>query len=297
VTGVSRVAVLGDALVDEMRSDSGEVTEAPGGSALNVAVGIAILGAPVSLTAMIGDDEAGRGLIAHTSSHGLGVLASAAPLGTGRAISDRTAGEPRYSFSRASVERSIEFSARIRAELDAAAFVVVSGFPFDNTPQVDALLDAVVSPRTRLLVDPNPREGLITDLGLFVGNLDRVVAQALLVKIGDDDADLLYGMPLEDVAARFIGLGAATVLATAGAAGATLHFAGGTVSRPIVDIPGPIVDTLGAGDSTFAVVAAALASDTPPRDRDGWARVLERAMAVAAATVRQPGGLLRLPPG
>ncbi len=54
-----RVVVIGDALIDELRDDTG-VREFVGGAALNVAVGLSRLGVPTSLIAMVGDDEAGE---------------------------------------------------------------------------------------------------------------------------------------------------------------------------------------------------------------------------------------------
>ena len=44
---------------------------------------------------------------------------------------------------------------------------------------------------------------------------------------------------------------------------------------------------MGAGDATFTTVVAALTSD------ESDSAVLGRAMAIAAATIRSPGGLLR----
>ena len=55
----SRVVVVGDALIDELRDEAG-VREFVGGAALNVAVGVSRLGVPASLIAMVGDDSAGE---------------------------------------------------------------------------------------------------------------------------------------------------------------------------------------------------------------------------------------------
>ena len=91
-----------------------------------------------------------------------------------------------------------------------------------------------------------------------------------------------------------IDLGAAVVLATQGAAGATLEAGDVLVTRPVSVLPGAIVDTMGAGDATLAAAVASLVEDRPD-DEDAWALALERAMDVAAATCRFEGALLRLP--
>ena len=84
------------------------------------------------------------------------------------------------------------------------------------------------------------------------------------------------------------------VLATQGAAGASVEAAGVTATRPISSLPGPIVDTMGAGDAAFASTLASLAQGQPQAEEE-WGDVLEKAMDAAAATCRFEGALLRLP--
>jgi fructokinase len=279
------VVVIGDALVDEMRDASGSV-DAPGGSALNVAVGLAVLGVPSTLVAMFGEDADGQLLARHLADHGVTSIASPAPLGTGRAVSDRTDGEPRYSFTAAQVQRHIDFDV-VGEVLAAADVVAVSGFPFDNAEQVEQLRTAAAG--KRLLIDPNPRPGLLVDRVEFVRGLEQLAAGAALVKVGDDDAQLLWGEPLPVVAQRLVDAGADAVLATAGERGASIYFRDGETHHPIVAGSTPIVDTMGAGDATFAAVIAHSLSAR------GWSEALPTAMAIAAETIRHPGGLLRVP--
>jgi fructokinase len=277
------VVVIGDALIDEMRDEHGSV-DAPGGSALNVAVGLSILGVPAALIAMYGDDDDGRVLSAHLARYDVAEFAAPAPLGTGRAVSDRSEGEPRYSFNAASIARAIEFTPVVRSAIADADLVAISGFPFDDQEQFDELVDAVAG--TTVLLDPNPRSGFMRDASLFAANLERFAPSVRLLKIGEEDAQLLYGRPLDEVVG-FFALHTA-VLATAGAGGARLYERGVSVSRPIVASPEPIVDTMGAGDATFASVIASLSEG-----EGDWGTILDRAMAIAAATIRHHGGVLR----
>jgi len=281
----SCVVVIGDALVDEMRSASGSV-DAPGGSALNVAVGLAVLGVPSVLIAMFGDDPDGQVLSRHLNAYDVPAVRSPALLGTGRAISDRTDGEPRYSFSRAQIERRIDFSLATEI-LSKAEIVAVSGFPFDDATQVSQLRAAVAG--SRLYIDPNPRPGLLVDRQLFADNLELLAPQTSLFKIGADDAHIIWGDSLKTVSQRLRDAGAQAVLATEGEHGATLYSADGETHHPIAISDRPIVDTMGAGDSTFAAV---IAQSLQP---SSWDQVLSMAMAVAAETIRHPGGLLQLP--
>ena len=277
------VVVIGDALIDEMRDERGSV-DAPGGSALNVAVGLSILGVPAVLVAMYADDSEGQALSAHLDRYTVAHLVSPSALGTGRAVSDRSEGEPRYSFNAASVARAIDFTPPVRSAITDADLVAISGFPFDNQEQFDQLLDAVAG--STVLLDPNPRAGFMRDASLFASNLERFASSLRLLKIGEEDAQLLYGKSLDEVVGYFSPHTA--VLATAGAAGATIYERGSALTRPIVHSTAPIVDTMGAGDATFASVIASLS-----QGEGDWSVILDRAMAIAAATIRHHGGVLR----
>jgi fructokinase len=286
-TGEGRVVVVGDALIDELRDDSG-VRELVGGAGLNVAVGLQLLGTPTTLIAMVGDDEAGSHIRAYLADFGVQLLASPSPFGSARAVSMRSGGgEPVYVFNGAAQGRRIHFGDEQRVELAQAPLVVVSSYPFDDAEQTAQLLDAVPG---RLAIDPNPRPGLLRDRAGFVRGFEHVAARASLVKVGEEDAELLYGRPLNEVRDAVAGLGTAVVVATAGAAGASVVADGAVTSRGISHLPGRIVDTMGAGDAVLAVLAHALASGV-----DDWGVALQLAMDTAAATCRFEGGLLRRP--
>jgi sugar/nucleoside kinase (ribokinase family) len=289
------VVVIGDALIDEIRNGD-EAGEFVGGAALNVAVGVATLGMPTTLIAMVGEDADGTIIREFLAEHGVDLIATSGPLGSSRAISDRIDGEPFYEFNAAAQARRIEFGDAERSALSNAALVVVSCFPFDDVAQSDELIAAVADSRQRLVIDPNPREGMMHDLALFRQTFDKLAPQTLLIKIGDDDASLLYGSTVAELSAMLLTEGASTVLSTAGRDGARLDTADGLeASSPIAQLPGAIVDTMGAGDATLASVVHSLVTDGVPVDGAAWGSVLDRAMLIAAATCRHEGALLRLP--
>ncbi|MGJ0390773.1 PfkB family carbohydrate kinase [Microbacterium sp. CGR1] len=289
---VSGAVVVGDALIDEIRDDAG-VRELVGGAALNVAVGLRRLGVPTTLIAMVGDDEAGAHIREYLEDHDVSLIASEAPLGSSRAIVERGSdGEPVYVFNEAAQRRSIRYSDEAVRVMADAGLVAVSCFPFDVPAEVDALVAAAGG--ARLAIDPNPRSGMLSDREEFVRGFERAAAGAAIVKVGADDAALLYDGDLDGLRARLRGLGVRAVLATAGADGAALESDAGVVTAPISTLPGRVVDTVGAGDATLAAVAAGLAAGTPEHT-EGWQELLDRAMDVAAATCRAEGGLLRTP--
>ncbi len=289
-----RVVVVGDALIDEIRDDRG-IREFVGGAALNVAVGLARLGVPATLIAMVGDDEAGAHIREYLGDFGVELIATRGPYGSSRAVSTRSgSGEPVYVFNEAAKARRVRFGAAEIEAMTDAAMVVVSCFPFDDVAQTREFGDAVEASSTPLVIDPNPRTDMMSDRARFVQGFESLAARAAFVKVGEDDAAVLYGEPLDALRARLIDLGAGAVLATQGSAGATIEAGPVVVTRPIADLPGRIVDTMGAGDASLAATVAALREEAPV-DAEGWGAVLERAMEVAAATCRFEGALLRLP--
>ncbi|MEW1707360.1 PfkB family carbohydrate kinase [Microbacterium sp. NPDC089190] len=289
-----RVVVIGDALIDELRDETG-VREFVGGAGLNVAVGLSRLGVPASLIAMVGDDDAGEQIRRYLEQYDVELLASPSEHGTSRAVSTRSpGGEPEYVFNDAAQNRRVSYGDAEHAAIAAAPMVVVSCFPFDDREQTDLLVDATASPSTPLAIDPNPRSGMLHDRTEFVRGFEKAASGALLVKVGEDDARLLYDAPLEQLREKLVALGVGAVLATYGAGGAAIDADGTSVSRGISELPGRIVDTMGGGDAVLATTAA-LVRDRLPATAEEWDAVLSRAMDVAAATCRHEGALLRTP--
>ena len=291
---MTRVVVVGDALIDELRDDNG-VREFVGGAALNVAVGLTRLGVPATLIAMVGDDEPGSHIRSYLDDYGVELIATPSPLGTARAVSTRSGGgEPEYVFNDASQRRRIRFGDREREAMTDAALVVVSCFAFDDREQADELAEAIAAAGADVAIDPNPRSGMMRDKAEFVRGFEELAAGATLVKVGEDDAALLYDESLDALRARLVDLGVGAVLATQGASGATIEAGDVVITHPISSLPGPIVDTMGAGDAAFSAAVAALAAGAPSSEEE-WAAVLASAMDVAAATCRFEGALLRTP--
>ncbi len=293
---MSRTAVvIGDALIDEVQSPDGS-TDYVGGAGLNVAVGLARLGVPATLIAAVGDDHDGQVIRTFLAGHGVQLLGTISDLGTSRAVSKRINGEPSYSFNDAAVRREIHLGEAETQALDLASVVVVSSFPLDNQAQLCQLEQAVASPRSRLVLDPNPRPGLLRDAAAFTTNFQRLGANSLLAKISDEDAQLLGGRELTEMTDALISAGASHVLATAGRAGASITLATGLhITQPIAFLEGEVVDTMGAGDATLASTVKALMEDGIPQTGLDWADLLSSAMVVAAATCRSHGALLQIP--
>ena len=198
------------------------------------------------------------------------------------------------NFDEASRLRRIGFDDEQLDAIGRAPFVAVAGFAFDDKKQQRKLLAAVRQPQNRLLLDPNPREGLFLDQRKFREHFERHASSALLVHLGAGDADLIFHAPVDEVTSELLDLGAGHVLATEGQGGSRwVNRRGIDVHAPVSRHAGPIVDTLGAGDAVLAVAIAALVRDGVPGTDADARRVLEAAMALAGATIRHRGALLQ----
>ena len=284
-----RVAVIGDALIDIV-----DGRWIPGGAALNVAVGLARLGATVDLVTMLAHDEPGQLLRSYAAERGVTVHATSAPLGTATATATRVDNSMRYVFNEAGIRRRFEVGEYAEV-LEAADGIVVSCVPLEHSDQTDALL-ALQHLEVPFVLDANPRPGYLggseATVRAFAAGLDRLAAGATMVKLSDEDTQLLFGEEQNETAERMLAAGLDVALITTGPEGASIRTGTRAVHRPIVQLPEPIVDTIGAGDATTAAMTLALLEGGTDTD---WGSALEHAMRIAAATCRVAGGELQLP--
>jgi fructokinase len=240
--------VVGESLVDVVRRTDGTVVERPGGSPLNVAVALARLGEDVELLTALGADAHGELVRQHVVASGVSVLA--APL-------------PRTAVAQATLDDS-----------GAATYVFdlawdLTGAPDPATPEwlhvgsIGTVLQPGADQVAALVAkhhgscpisfDPNCRPLLTPEPDLPA--VEALVAQCDVVKLSDEDAAfLLPGVPLDELLRRWRALGPRLVVVTRGADGAL------ALSDELVEIPvppgGPVIDTVGAGDTFMAGLIA-----------------------------------------
>jgi fructokinase len=293
----------GDALVDflPVKSVDGRdaIVPAVGGSCLNIAVGMARLGAPAGFVGGISTDLFGRMIADHA-------LASQVDLQYATRGDDQTtlafvrtvAGEPQYAFydeqtaSRKWIYRrgSIPFD-------EIEAIHVGSTTLADEQGAVQALA-MVEDARGSVTIsfDPNCRPKLVKHKDRYVDRMDRFAKTADIVRMSDVDFEFLYGG--SDYAARAMSLieaGASLVVVTRGIKGAQAwHQEAGAVEvrAPTVDV----VDTIGAGDSFQAALLYALraigrveAGSLAQMKSDELCRALSFAASCAAFTCGRAG--------
>jgi fructokinase len=255
----------GDALIDflPVRSVDGRDASVPvaGGSCLNIAVGIARLGAPAGFVGGISTDLFGRMIADHALASQVELrYATRSAHQTTLAFVRTVGGEPQYGFydeataSRNWIYRrgSIPFD-----EIEAVHVGSTTLADDHGAAQALALVEDARASVT-LSFDPNCRPKLVKHKARYVDRMDAFAAAADIVRMSDVDFEFLYGGSDHAERARsLIQAGASLVIVTRGIKGAQgWHGEAGAVEVqvPTVDV----VDTIGAGDSFQAALLFAL---------------------------------------
>jgi sugar/nucleoside kinase (ribokinase family) len=305
--------VLGEALVDLLDTDhGGERVYRPaiGGAPLNVAVGIARLGAEDDVRAefvgSVGDDALGERITDFLAGAGVGtggVVKVNAP--TTLAVTTFDGAEPSFRFYGQPPSYGLFGPADLDRVMVAGATLLYCGsICLLCEPVLATARRAWATPGPLRAFDPNVRPQLLTDPAGLRGVLEEFAATADLVKLSVADANLLYpGDPASVVAQRLLEVGAAggggrgpfrkAVVVTLGAEGAMV-FAGeesATVAAPTVRA----VDATGAGDAVMASLIYRLVAEGVPTDLDGWRERVIFATQVAGMVCEAPGGANAMP--
>lgn len=260
--------------------------EAPGGSPLNVAVGLARLGTPTMLLTHLGSDPHGRLIEEHLAASGVRLDSGSVVPG----ITTGTATARLDAAGSASYDLRVPWAPDLPDLGDTATGLHVGSLGTVLTPGRDrtlALAELAAGRRLFVSYDPNVRPGFLTQDAW--AHTRALAALATLVKASDEDLRQLRPDcdPLTAAADLLRGR-TRLVVVTFGGRGATALIAGTTVSVPSLD--GPVVDTVGAGDSFMAaLIAIALDHGLEDLDEQRLSAYLGAAHQVAAVTVSRRG--------
>ena len=302
------VVVAGDALVDLTPATTTRGAVAyephPGGSCLNVAVGLARLDVPTAFLGRLSRDAFGVLLRDHLTASGVldGWYLDTDDLSTLAIVHLSTDGQATYSFhAEGAADRGLRpehlrelpgggsLPARTMLHLGSIALIFE---PVAST--LERLLRREA--RSRLIsLDPNIRPALIADRDAYLRRFATWTADVDVVKVSAEDLAWLYpDMPEDDVVAGWLAANVSLVLVTHGAAGARA-----ATSSASVRVPAPetrVADTVGAGDAFTAGTLAFLHEmDALDRaavqalDAASLERLLSFACRVAADTCTRRG--------
>ena len=255
----------GDALVDFLPTKCADGRDAvvpmAGGSCLNIAVGMARLGAPAGFVGGISTDLFGRMITDHAFASRVELrYATRSDHQTTLAFVRNVAGEPQYAFyDQATASRNWIYR-HGSIPFDQIEAIHVGSTTLADDQGAAQTLALVQDARGSVTIsfDPNCRPNLVKHKALYVERMDAFAALADIVRMSDVDFEFLYGG--DDCAGRaksLIKTGASLVVVTRGIRGAQAWYRGGgvvEVQAPTVDV----VDTIGAGDSFQAALLFAL---------------------------------------
>ena len=292
----SEVLVIGEALVDIIRSAAGALSEHVGGSPANVAVGLSRLDHSVELATWIAPDPRGERIAAHLAAEAVALTPKSlrAPrTSTATAQLDPT-GSARYEF-----DLSWEFSA---ANACAAGRHIHTGsIAAVMSPGGEAVASTIRSARESSTVsyDPNVRPQLMGTPTSARDRVEAMVSLADVVKASDEDLAWLYpnATPVE-VLAAWASMGPALCVATRGSG--TVLVVARQEQAQFPTRRATVIDTVGAGDSFMAglisgLLDSGLLGGVDARQRlracsvGDLAPVIERAITCAAITVSRAG--------
>jgi len=292
------IVVAGEALMDMVATRDGTQQPRPGGGPFNTARALARLGVPTAFLGRLSTDAFGRQLADALAGDGADLsLTSFGPEPTTLAIAEvDSRGYAAYRFVTAGTSAPNLTPAALPASLAAdvnALHVGTLGLLLE--PIAATLLQLVQRENGRrlVMVDPNIRPALLTDVPSYRDRLDAIMAHSTIVK--GSEADLAWLLPqleVEAAATQLLSHGPRLVIATLGAQGAL-----GVSAALRVRVPAPIVnvvDTIGAGDAFGAALLAwlhehgSLTTDIS-LDAVQLRSALEFACLAASLTCTRPG--------
>lgn len=231
-----------------------------GGSAFNVAVGLARLGRPVGLLTGVSRDVFGEAIAAALAREGVDgrfLKRTDAPT-TLALVATGADGSPRFSFrGEGAADRQVE--AADLPGLDGLDALVFGCFSILTRPTGDSFLALArsASGRVPVVLDPNVRLSVEPDVAVWRARVEAFAAEADIVKVSAEDLDALgLGAP-EEAARRLMAGRAGLVVVTRGADGALVFLREHSFALPAPRVR--VVDTVGAGDSFLAALLASLA--------------------------------------
>jgi fructokinase len=295
------VVVAGDALIDltPTRTVRGHLAYEPhpGGSCLNVAVGLGRLGVPTAFLARLSRDAFGEMLRAQLADSGVQptYFVDTDDLTTLAAV-HLTRGQPTYSFHAENAADRGLLPEHLSPLPPGAALhmgsIALMLEPIASTLEWLLLREAG---RRVISLDPNIRPDLISDRVMYLDRFEGWLRLADIVKVSHGDLAWLYPHLGEaDVRAIWHAAGVALVVVTQGERGAVASTPLGTVS--CIAPPVTVVDTVGAGDAFMSGALAHLhergllsRAALLTLDTSALSKLLQSACLIAADTCTRAG--------
>lgn len=262
------ILVCGEALIDLFvdlggPGDAMAARAVPGGSPMNVAIGLARLGVAAGFLGGLSRDAFGARLAALLEREGVSLTLAPrlAARTTLSVVAADAHGRPAYGFYGEGGADVALAAGDLPAVLPEATTALTFGsYTLAVDPVGAAFLELARRERGARVVslDPNVRPTVTPDRAAWRRRFEAFLDCAAIVKASDEDIALGYGAEadLDRVAADWLTRGARLVVVTRGREGAL-----GFTRAARIAVPGravAVVDTVGAGDAAHAALLARL---------------------------------------
>jgi len=257
--------ICGEALFDlfgeDTAGDSVSFDARIGGSPFNVAMGLARLGEEAGFFGGISKDALGEKLVQKFRTEGVSesYILRTNHLTTLSLVQKDNQGSPAYTFYGANAADRMVTEADLPEFDTPPAFLHIGSYTALVEPVSQALKALIKREKHNTLIsfDPNIRPTVVADMSAWRENTEALVPHTDLVKVSDEDLELIApGEPVGEVARKWLAAGAGLVIVTRGSDGASAFAPGVQVDCPGIRVA--VEDTVGAGDTFQAALLAGL---------------------------------------
>jgi fructokinase len=261
--------VCGEALFDlisiaEENAHGGKTFAAfPGGSPLNLAIGLRRLGESVAFLGGLSNDGFGVGLRSTLELEKIDFSrARTSNLPTPIALaSTGNDGQPIYSFYvKGCAHLDFDLQSLMSAREDGFSTLAVGSFLLDDETIGDAFVQCIKQISNDVVVsfDPNVRLGVVSNKRQWLDRLQKISEYSTIIKASDEDIYAIWSgdRTSHQQAEMWIKQGCSLVIVTSGSRGATIFHNSGELVIPAFATL--VVDSVGAGDAFHAAFLSGL---------------------------------------
>lgn len=293
------IICCGEALIDFIPTPDGKAYQpCPGGSILNIAVGLGRMQVPVGFLSRLSTDIFGDLLADHLAQNGVNL--KYCPRVDGQttlafvSLHEGDTGEPQYAFyAEGAVDREMvaeDLPAEIEENVLALHFGSISLVLEPGACALETLMQRE-SRRRVLTLDPNVRPIVISEPDSYRRRFEHWVSLVDILRLSH--ADLAYLYPDRDIAdllSAWFDSGLSLVILTRGVEGSSAYLPDGTT----VHVPAEQVivkDTVGAGDTFFSAVLTFLYEKNLLENRERIRKMAEKELRECLAFASKAAGI------
>ena len=257
------IVIGGDAIVDLIDRGERLFEACPGGSTLNCALAAGQLGSEVLYVSTLSTDAYGDLLAARLAECRVSLRDNARSdaYSSLAVVSLDETSQPSYAFYRdGTADREVPVAEIIASFPQSMSIFHVGSCALIPTEDQDAWLSVVKAAKERgalISVDPNCRPSMTKDPVAYRVGIARFFHEADLVKLSDEDLECLHPEWTTDALNQFMETYAPQLCVyTRGSEGLSAYTREGVTAEVGASLPGPLSDTVGAGDSVHGTLLA-----------------------------------------